>query len=611
MRFFPGPPAAPGGPFTIEYEGIGIYDAAVQKRILIAEDEHAIAQALLRRLRARGYDPTVATDPDSALAAFADGRPDLVIASLTLAHDGGRRLCREIRRMPLGSLVPILFLGTGKEAIDSVGEAIAAGADHFFAKPEGVGELLAKVITYIGPGEDLPATEAGASDPPGPVSDAEWAELDALLAEPEGSSADGDGPPPAPPAAEADGGPRDAFGWRPPDRARPPSPPPRPPAAPPALRRPAERRFERPESPRPDAQAEHEALLDTGRPMDLARRGIGELLAAAWRAELSGRVELAASGVLRRVFFEAGRPVYADSSKPSEDLAAHLAAEGFVSRAALMRARARADQVGASPEEILIEAGFIESDEVYRALRDHVLERVLSLFALERGETVVLAGGPRPLDPVDIGAHPARLILDGVRRKYGRLRLYRAFGTASAIPRPQTGANLPPGLGLRPDEAAVHGACDGRRSVVEIARVARVGEVDALAILYGLAILDVIEAPGGRRAGLLPALDPEAVARAGAPRTADQMPGFADLVQAKLTEALTGDYFQVLGVEPGATVAEVRAAFEALRRRFDPHRVRRDGPLWHQVSEIAAVVEDAYAMLSDPRLRTRYEDALR
>lgn len=583
----------------------------MQKRILIAEDEHAIAQALSRRLRARGYDPRLADAPDAALAAFADGRPDLVIASLTLPHDGGRRLCREIRRLPLGSLVPILFLGTGKGAIDSVSEAIAAGADHYFEKPQGIGELLAKVITYIGPGEDLPATEAGASDPPGPVSEAEWAELDALLVEDaSGSSGGADGADDA--AGAAEDAPRDAFGWTPPERAaRPPEPPARPPAQPPALKGVPGRGFRRPDAPRPDEKAAHEAQLDAGRPVDLARRGVGELLAAAWRAELSGRIEFAASGVLRRVFFEAGRPVYADSSAPSEDLAAHLAGEGVVSRAALMRARARADQVGASPEEILIEAGFIEPDEVYRALREHVLERVLALFSLERGETVVLQGGPRPLDPVDLGVHPARLILDGVRRKYGRLRLYRAFGTASAIPRPQTGATLPADLALRPDEAAVHGACDGRRSVVEIARAARVGEVDALAILYALAILDLVEAPGGRRAGLLPALDPEAVARAGAPRTADQMPGFADLVQAKLAEALTGDYFQVLGVEPGATPAEVRAAFEALRRRFDPHRVRRDGPLWHQVVEIAAVVDDAYAMLKDPRLRARYEDALR
>jgi hypothetical protein len=235
---------------------------------------------------------------------------------------------------------------------------------------------------------------------------------------------------------------------------------------------------------------------------------------------------------------------------------------------------------------------------------------VLALFALERGEAVVIRGGPRPLDPVELGLHPARLVLDGIRRKYGRLRLYRAFGTAGAVPRP-TPVELPDDLALRPDETAVAAACDGHRTAVEVARAARVGEVDALAILYGLSILGLVETPGGRRAGLLPALDPDAVARAGAPRTADQMPGFADLVQNKVTEALAADYFAVLGVESGATTAEVRAAFEALRRRFDPHRVRRDGPLWHQVVEIAAVVDDAYAILSEPRLRARYEAALR
>ncbi|MEZ4434405.1 MAG: response regulator [bacterium] len=572
----------------------------MQKRILIAEDEATIAQALVRRLRARGYDPVAADSPERALTTFEEGRPDLVIASLTLPRDGGARLCRDIRSRPLGALVPILFLGTGREAIDSVSEAIAAGADHYFKKPDGIGDLLGKVGTYIGPGEDVPAPR---EDERGPVTTAEWAELDALLHAPAGDSGERELRP-EPPATP----PRDRFGWDAGERAAPPPEPPRPPAAPPVPARP--RDFRPPERPAPDPSAEHELMLDPGRPMELGRRGIGELFAAAWRAALTGRVEVASAGVLRRVFFEDGRPVYADSSAPAEDLAAHLADEGHVARQALTRARARADQVGASPEEILIEAGFVDPDEVYRALRDHVLARVLALFALERGEAVVIRGGPRPLDPVEVGLHPARIVLDGIRRKYGRLRLYRAFGTAGSVPRPAA-VELPEDLAMRPDEAAVRAACDGHRSVLEVARAARVGEVDALAILYGLSILGAVEAPGGRRAGLLPALDPEAVARAGAPRTADQMPGFADLVQSKITEALGADYFAVLGVEHNASTAELRAAFEALRRRFDPHRVRRDGPLWHQVVEIAAVVDDAWAILSEPRLRARYETALR
>lgn len=157
----------------------------MQKRILIAEDDATIAQALVRRLRARGYDPVAADSPERALTTFEEGRPDLVIASLTLPRDGGARLCRDIRSRPLGALVPILFLGTGREAIDSVSEAIAAGADHYFKKPDGIGDLLGKVGTYIGPGEDVPAPR---EDERGPVTTAEWAELDALLHAPAGDS---------------------------------------------------------------------------------------------------------------------------------------------------------------------------------------------------------------------------------------------------------------------------------------------------------------------------------------------------------------------------------------------------------------------------------------
>jgi CheY-like chemotaxis protein len=608
-----GPTLAPSGDSPRE---IGYIRRAVQKKILIVEEEAPIADALLGRLRARGYAPTRVTAPDEALAAFDAERPDLVVASLTLPDDGGRRVCRDIRRRPLGALVPILFVGTGREDVHSVSEAIAAGADHFFVKPHGVGDLVAKVTTYIGPGGEPSAPPSEATAPPplpmdtppaapttAPAAAAPLAE-EPTIAEPPPPgdryawALDDEAPaPPAPPALGAV-----------PATAEAPQPTTSP--APPTLDERPGAGFRPPSAPAEDAEGLWESVLRPGRAAPLTERGVGELLAAAARTGLTGRIEVASSGVLRRLFFEGGQPVYADSSADAEDLAAHLAAEGMVARSALERARARVAQVGGSPEELLIEAGYLDPEAVYQALRDHVVQRVLGLFALEAGEAVVVRGGPKPLDPVDLGLHSGRLVLDGVRRKYGRLRLYRAFGTASAVPRPRPGAQPPAGLALRPDEEAVWKACDGHRSAVEIARAARTSEVDALAILYGLSMLDLVEGPTGRRRGALPTLDPERVERAGAPRTADQMPGYADLVGGKLADVRSADYFQVLGVPQGATRAEVRAAWEALKRRFDPHRVRRDSPLWHQVVEIAAVVDDAHTMLSDPRLRARYERAL-
>ncbi len=704
----------------------------MRKKILIVEHELTIAESLDRRLRARGYGSMVSGDVRAGLAAFDELRPDLVVVSLTLPEDGGREVCRGIRQRPLGALVPILFLGTGREEVRSVAEAIAAGADHFFRKPEGLADLLNRVVTYIGPGDEsaampepppVPGTPADeqalvaalapqattpglspptsglfeairdvlATGPTAPTRSPTWAELSAAPpehSEPEPAwsnavdRAQGALPPtsttsttsdfdaldvmlsdPAPaterrpqtPQGDAQVAPETwapARRWtdEPLEAPRPnvaaPAPPP-PVAAkapepegpspfPPTMDGPPVRPtraatllpsqmplqpggpavtgglgFTAPRRPAHDPADTLTATLDTGHAVELERRGVAELLAVLADSGFTGRIEVAAGGVLRRVFIDGGAPVFADSSEPAEDLVGHLAAEGRITRAVALEARDRAQVTGASADEVLIDAGYLEPDDAHRALRSWVIERITALFGLEAGEATVLRGGPRPLDPVDLGLHPGRLVLDGVRRKYGRLRLYRAFGTPTTVPRPASGPRPEhPGLSLRQDEALVASLVDGRRSALEIAHTAQLHEVDTLAILHALGVLRLIDGPSTLRTGGLPPLDPSAMERAGAPRTDDQHPGFAELVAQKHGEVFACDYHQVLGVPRAATGAEVRAAWERLHRLFDPHRVRRDSPLWHQVRDIVTVVDDAWAVLGDERLRARYEAQL-
>ncbi|MSP71428.1 MAG: response regulator [Myxococcales bacterium] len=769
----------------------------MRKRILIAEHEVSLADALVARLGARGYASMITTDARSTLLIFDERRPDLVVISLTLPDDGGREICRAIRTRPLGALVPILFLGTGREDVRSVSEAIAAGADHYFRKPDGIAELLNKVVNYIGPGDESaaqtevrpsldladeqalidalvpershlsaqatddglfrairdvlaarptpakpldwdevrqpivippvarPAATAGGLRSAATMTDTDWAALDNLLhgeSEPaprprRDATRQADEaalaasllvtPAPGPPGLvhwpepaprlelqETQVGPPTPYpaaphaavhlddthvDWRAGRQLAEPELSDEPefdPLAPVEVRRfqgldaglgaeaelapeggsevvsPTPRRaalpgrsphfggparsphsdhgvevdsptsvnsvvqaqgksppYSPPRRPAHDPADALAALLDTGRQVDLERRGVGELLAACTEAALTGRVEIASGGVLRRIFLDAGAPVYADSSERHEDLVSFLFAEGRIARAVLAEARERAADLGATTEEVLIEAGYLDSEDVYRSLRGYVIERVLSTFALEAGEAMVIRGGARPLDPVDLGMHPGRLVLDGVRRKYGRLRLYRVLGTPAMVPRPLAGPRRElPGLVLRQDEMATLSLVDGRRTALDIARAVQTSELDVLGILYAAGVLQLIEAPVGHRSAPgLPPLDPELLQRAGAPRTDDQMPGFAELVAQKFSDTQAADYHQVLGVSRGATGSEIRAAWEHQKRQFDPHRVRREGPLWHQVREIAAVVDDAYAILGHERRRLRYE----
>jgi hypothetical protein len=213
------------------------------------------------------------------------------------------------------------------------------------------------------------------------------------------------------------------------------------------------------------------------------------------------------------------------------------------------------------------------------------------------------------MDPVEIGVSSPRIVLDGIRRKFGRLRLYRTYGTASLIPVRKAGQNLAEHLNLRADERGALNACDGRQSVLEIARATGTNEIDTLAILYGLTTVGLLEADAKGNPALAQ-LSADVETRALAPTTADKLPGYSELVQAMHGGVQSTDYFQILGVDRGATQAEIQAAYEDVSRRFDPHRVSRDSPIWVQVKEISIVVQDAYRLLSNERLRTRYETAI-
>ena len=127
--------------------------------------------------------------------------------------------------------------------------------------------------------------------------------------------------------------------------------------------------------------------------------------------------------------------MFFDSSSGSEDLVSTLVAEGVLTQDQVDQAREQGRMLNLSPEEVLIDSGQVDPKDVQQILRTHVERKLLDLFSIESGEVVVIQGGPRPVDPVNIETPLNRVILDGIRRKFGWLRLYRVFGTGSKVPR--------------------------------------------------------------------------------------------------------------------------------------------------------------------------------
>jgi two-component system, OmpR family, response regulator MprA len=109
-------------------------------RILVVEDDEAIADVVRRALRREGHDVRSAADGVEALALSEEYVPDLVVLDLGLPRLDGVEVCRRIRAE---SDVPILILTARSETEDRV-EGLDSGADDYLVKPFELSELLAR-----------------------------------------------------------------------------------------------------------------------------------------------------------------------------------------------------------------------------------------------------------------------------------------------------------------------------------------------------------------------------------------------------------------------------------------------------------------------------------
>jgi two-component system, OmpR family, KDP operon response regulator KdpE len=112
-----------------------------KSRILIVDDEPQIRRVLRLGLTAQGYELRAAADGETALEAFRDWPPDLVLTDLSMPNMGGLELCRKLRAY---SQTPIIVLSMRGEEATKI-EALDAGANDYVTKPFSMAELLARI----------------------------------------------------------------------------------------------------------------------------------------------------------------------------------------------------------------------------------------------------------------------------------------------------------------------------------------------------------------------------------------------------------------------------------------------------------------------------------
>lgn len=117
-------------------------------RILIVEDEDALATLLRYNLEAEGYAVEAVARGDEAEIALRETPPDLVLLDWMLPGLSGIELCRRLRARPETERLPVIMLTARGEETERV-RGLATGADDYIVKPFSVPELLARVRALL------------------------------------------------------------------------------------------------------------------------------------------------------------------------------------------------------------------------------------------------------------------------------------------------------------------------------------------------------------------------------------------------------------------------------------------------------------------------------
>ncbi len=115
-------------------------------KILVVEDEAALARTLKDRLQKEGHMVSVARDGNSGMELATRELFDLLILDLMLPGQNGLTICQKLRQ--LGSSEPILMLTARRQTMDKV-VGLRTGADDYLTKPFKMVELLARVDALL------------------------------------------------------------------------------------------------------------------------------------------------------------------------------------------------------------------------------------------------------------------------------------------------------------------------------------------------------------------------------------------------------------------------------------------------------------------------------
>ena len=360
---------------------------------------------------------------------------------------------------------------------------------------------------------------------------------------------------------------------------------------------------------------------------DLASEHLPGVIRTLHRERESGILEISRGEVSKRIFFGEGEMVFAQSSMASDRLGEYLVREGRMTRAQLADASNKKRASGQMLGVTLVSMGVLGAAELQATVEAQIRSIICSLFPWQNAQRHFDAiKSFTPTLELDLPTIP--IILEGTRRVRDREVIDRALGDLTRVVSysrdPWVHAHA---AKLTPIEGFVLSRVDGQCSLADIVSITPLDEDETLRCLYGLVSAGFLEFGAKsreirekevRRTSIerfhrtsptpapTPSPRPERVAYT------EEEWQIRSEITAKHAAVSRGSFYQWLGVQRDATDVDIRKAYAVAIKKFHPDRCGSPalGDLRSELEEIVRKLMEAYATLSDPVIRRRYENSL-
>ena len=338
----------------------------------------------------------------------------------------------------------------------------------------------------------------------------------------------------------------------------------------------------------------------------LVRKATGQLV--AYRGE-----------TIKKLFFKSGFILYATSSLATDRLGDILLARGMITREQYEESASQVLATGRKQGTILVQIGALAPKDLFRGLIAQVREIVVSLCSWDAGNWRFLEGLPPQEEIVSLRLHPAGLLFEGLARIAADSRWHGVWDVGTLELRPAADSPFTTDQIDAPDPARrLFSLVEQGRAPEEMARLIGRDDGDTAAMLYGLALLGLIEArprPPAQAAQEPATTQATPAEQAPAARGSTQPPDEAAIrsQREKVSSLMRGlaafTYYQLLGVAPGSDRETIKRSYIALAKEFHPDRYFRPEfeDLQEAVNSIFMRISEAFATLNNPALRAQYD----